>query len=226
MDAAAVTGDEEDMAGNPDKTGLWQAAQALNRSAAAVSPAAAALPPLLFLTDPDRTPRPWEIAARMPAGAGVVYRGFGRPEAPDEARTLRTVTRARGITLLIGQDDRLAEAVDADGVHLPERNLDRAAALRARHPAWMLTGALHGFAARPALAALDAVIVSPVFRAGGSSAERHPLGIEALARGVAGLPLPVYGLGGITADTAPGLSDTGLCGLAAIDGVVEAFGAG
>ena len=214
------------MAGDPDKTGLWQAAQALNRTAAAVSPAAAALPPLLFFTDPDRTPRPWEIAARMPAGAGVVYRGFGRPEAGHEARLLRRVTARRGLRLLIGQDDGLAEAVGADGVHLPERDLGRAAALRRRHPGWTLTGALHGEATALASGALDAVVLSPVFRAGGSSADRPPLGIAEITRRVAGLPLPVYGLGGITAESAPGLSDTGLCGLAAIDGVVEAFSAG
>ncbi|HEY0926902.1 MAG TPA: thiamine phosphate synthase, partial [Brevundimonas sp.] len=48
---------------------LWDAALALNRAATAVSPGAASLPPLLFFTDPERTPRPWETAARQPAGA-------------------------------------------------------------------------------------------------------------------------------------------------------------
>jgi thiamine-phosphate pyrophosphorylase len=73
------------------------------------------------------------------------------------------------------------------------------------------------------LSALDAVILSPVFRAGGASADRNPLGIEYVSRRVADLPLPVYGLGGITAGTAAALTDTGLCGLAAIDGVLTAF---
>lgn len=226
MDGGAETGDEEDMTGDPDENQLWQTAQALNRAAAAVSPGVASLPPLLFFTDPVRTPRPWEVAARLPRGAGVVYRGFGRPEMADEARLLRRVTAERGLRLLIGQDAELAEATEADGVHLPERDLGRAAALRSRHPEWILTGALHGEAAAPAPGSLDAVVLSPVFRAGGSSADRDPLGIEAVTRRVARLPLPVYGLGGITAETAPALADTGLCGLAAIDGVVKAFSTG
>ncbi len=227
MDAGAETGDEKDMAGDPDETGLWQAAQALNRAAAAVSPPVAALPPLLFFTDPDRTPRPWDIAARMPAGSGVVYRGFGRPDADDAARALRTVTRARGITLLIGGDDRLAEAVEADGVHLPERDRHRATGLRTRYAAWLLTSSLHGPGAPPGkdFEGLDALVLSPVFRAGGVSAGRDPLGPEAVARRVADLPLPVYGLGGITSRTAPALRGTGLCGIAAVDGVVKAYGA-
>ena len=37
---------------------LWGTALDLNRVAAAVSPAAGRLPPLLFFTDPERTPRP------------------------------------------------------------------------------------------------------------------------------------------------------------------------
>lgn len=225
MDVGAETGDEEDMTGDPDENQLWQTAQALNRAAAAVSPGVASLPPLLFFTDPVRTPRPWEVAAHLPRGAGVVYRGFGRPEMADEARELRQVTSSRGVRLLIGQDAELAEAVEADGVHLPERGLERAPDLRARHPEWILTGALHGDASEEP-SALDAVILSPVFRAGGSSAHRAPLGMAEVARRVALLPLPAYGLGGITTETATALADTGLCGLAAIEGVVRAFGPG
>lgn len=211
---------------DPDDNQLWQTAQALNRSAAAVSPAVASLPPLLFFTDPIRTPTPWEVAARLPRGAAVVYRGFGRPEMVEEARTLRQVTADRGLRLLIGHDADLAAAIGADGVHLPERVLDRAEGLRSRHPEWIITGALHEDVARPGREALDAVILSPVFRAGGSSAGRDPLGVANVTQRVSRLSVPAYGLGGITAETASALADTGLCGLAAIDGVVKAFSAG
>lgn len=202
---------------------LWAAAQALNRAAAAVSPAAAGLPPLLFLTDPERTPRPWETVARLPAGSAVVFRGFGRPQAPDEARRLRQATRARGVRLLIGLDADLAEAVGADGVHLPERARDRAADLRVAHPSWLLTGAAHG----PGTAGtgLDALVVSPVFAPGGLSGGRRPaLGIEGFAALIAGLDRPAYALGGVTAANAGDLARTGACGLAAIDGITTAFG--
>ena len=74
MDGAEKAEEEEVMilpAGySDDARALWNAATALNRAAAAVSPGAAWLPPLLFFTDPERTPRPWETAARLPAGSG------------------------------------------------------------------------------------------------------------------------------------------------------------
>ena len=104
-----------------DARGLWSAAQALNRAATAVSPRADVLPPLLFFTDPERTPRPWRTAACLPAGAAVVYRAFGAPDARGTGRRLRRVTRAAGVRLLVGLDFDLARAIQADGVHLPER---------------------------------------------------------------------------------------------------------
>ena len=85
MDAGRAAGDEAVMILAKDYSdearALWGTALDLNRVAAAVSPAAGRLPPLLFFTDPERTPRPWETAARLPAGAAVVFRAFGRADA-------------------------------------------------------------------------------------------------------------------------------------------------
>src|SRR5690606_33816832 len=87
---------------------LWEVASVLARDAADVSRAAGRrrpdLPPLLFFTDPGRTARPWETAARLPAGSGVVFRAFGAADALDTGRRLREATRGRGGLLLIGLD--------------------------------------------------------------------------------------------------------------------------
>lgn len=226
MDAAAGEGDESVM--NPsersgDAQRLWETAQALDRAAAAVSPPRRALPPLLFFTDPDRTPRPWETAARLPAGSAVVYRAFGRADAAQTGLRLRQATRAAGVRLLVGLDRALAEAVEADGLHLPERALADAFAVRERRPDWLITGAMHDPAgAETAPNELDAVILSPVFPAGGASGARAALGVEAL-RTAAACGRPVYALGGVDATTAPALIGSGACGLAGIDGVSAAF---
>ncbi|HEY2177706.1 MAG TPA: thiamine phosphate synthase, partial [Caulobacteraceae bacterium] len=53
------------------------------------------LPPLLFFTDPSRTPDPAGIAERLPRGAGVVYRAFGAPDALAVGRRLAAVCRRR-----------------------------------------------------------------------------------------------------------------------------------
>jgi len=177
------------------------------------------LPGLLFFTDPVRTPDPEAIARTLPRGAAVVFRAFGAPDAAERGARLRAIARERGLILLVGADDRLAAQVRADGVHLPERLAHRARRLKAAHPAWIVTAAAHSErAARRALAlGADAAVVSTVFASRSASAGR-PMGavrLAGLARRVDG---PLYGLGGIDNKKARLLKDTGLVGLAAVDG--------
>lgn len=207
---------------------LWNTASQLAREAARHARAAQrpppALPPLLFFTDPERTPRPWETAARLPVGSGVVFRHFGAADALETALHLREATRRRDGLLLIGLDAALAETVEADGVHLPQRALGLATTLAARRPDWRLTGAVHDAEAMQAAAGLDAVVVSPVFPAGGRSSARPALEIEGLKRLVRTAPCPVYGLGGIDASNAARLIESNLCGLAGVAAIQSAFG--
>ena len=206
---------------------LWDVACVLARDAAIVSRAGGRngpdLPPLLFFTDPDRTPRPWTTAARLPAGSGVIFRSFGRRGARDTALRLREATRDRHVRLLIALDAVLAEAVGADGVHLPERAMDLAPALRAARPDWLIIGAAHSAAALTA-PGLDARVVSPVFPAGGPSAARQTIGVPGLRALIDGTSCPIYALGGIDAGQAPRLIGSGACGLAGVSAIQAAFG--
>lgn len=201
-----------DWSSNP----LFETAFALGRAHARANPGQRALPPLLFLTDPDRTPEPWEPAGRLPKGAGVVFRWFGRPDSLEVGGRLARICRARGLVFLVGADPDLAEALDADGLHLPEHVVGQADALR-RRPGWLVTGAAHsrGALAAAASAGLHAALLSPIFPSASPSAGT-PLGaarFKALARDAA---LPVYALGGINTTTAPALADSGACGLAVV----------
>jgi thiamine-phosphate pyrophosphorylase len=206
---------------------LWETASVLARDAARVSRSVGRrerdLPPLLFFTDPDRTPRPWETAARLPPGSGVVFRHFGRPGAEETGFRLREATSERDGLLLIGLDAELAERVGADGVHLPERALDRAVRLAKARPDWRITGAAHSATALGA-PGLDALVVSPVFPAGGASAETAALGVGVLRSWAEAAPCPVYALGGIHTDNVRGLIGSGVCGLAGVSGIQAAFG--
>jgi thiamine-phosphate pyrophosphorylase len=206
---------------------LWETASVLARDAARVSRSARQpgpnLPPLLFFTDPDRTPRPWETAARLPPGSGVVFRHFGRSDARETAMRLREATAGRDGLLLIGLDAELAARVGADGVHLPERALDRAVSLAKARPDWRLTGAAHSAAAL-GTPGLDALVVSPVFPAGGASAESATLGLAMLRAWAKATPTPVYALGGIDTGNVRALIGSGVCGLAGVSGIQAAFG--
>lgn len=207
---------------------LWEVASVLARDAANVSRAAGRprpnLPPLLFFTDPARTPRPWETAARLPAGSGVVFRSFGAADARETGLRLREATRRRDGLLLIGLDPELAETVEADGVHLPERVLNRAAELAAARPGWRITGAVHSAEALAGADGLDAAVLSPVFRAGGASAGRPALGVEGFADLARTATVPVYALGGLDAGNARAMIGSGACGLAGVSAIRAAFG--
>jgi len=200
---------------------LWETACALNRGAGLLKP----LPPLFFVTDPRRTPDPAATAVRLPRGAGVIFRGFGAADAPEVGKALRAACDRAGLLLLVGQDAALALACGADGVHLPERALAEAPALRRLRPDWRLTGAAHGAQAlaRAAGYGLDAALLSPVFESASPSAGAA-LGAAGFAALVAGAAVPVYALGGVTAERAPQLLGSGAAGLAAVDGIVELFG--
>lgn len=161
------------------------------------------VPRLLVLTDPARMPDPVEVAARLPAGSGLVYRHFGAADRVDVARRLRDVTRAQGCCLLMGGDAQLALDVGADGVHWPERMVYLGQRWRAMRPDWVMTGAAHG---RRALVAasrfgLDGALVSPVFPSHSASAGRA-LGVSRFGQLCAAARVPVYALGGVGAANA------------------------
>ena len=176
-----------------------------------------ALPALLFFTDPVRTPDPEAIAATLPRGCAIVYRHFGAADAEAVTRRLKAIARARGLTLIIGQDAALARKVRADGVHLPERLAHRAVALKRAHPGWIITSAAHTLSAARRSRA-DAVVLSVAFPSNSASAGRA-LGPIRLAVRVRAAGRPAYGLGGINGRTARRLISTGVIGLAAVEGL-------
>jgi thiamine-phosphate pyrophosphorylase len=188
--------------------------QALGAGTGAVS-----LPCLWFFTDPKRTPDPLKVIARLPQGTGVVHRAFGRDEALSHA--IIDACKARGIIVLIGKDERLARSGGAHGVHLPASDMARAAAIREAWPRAILTESHHEQEPPPAVQALDALFLSPLFETR-SGAGRRPLGTDVARAISASVTCPVYGLGGITVARARALKGTGLAGFAAIDAVVSA----
>jgi thiamine-phosphate pyrophosphorylase len=193
---------------------LHDVARRLKSSAKAQS---RALPALLFFTDPQRTPAPWETATALAEGSGVVFRAFGAAEAVATGLRLAEVCRARGLVLLAGADARLARAIGAHGVHLPERLVAEGPGLRALHPDWILTAAAHDAAAlrRAGEAGVDAAVLSPVFESASPSAGA-PLGVERFTALVRASPVPVYALGGVNEKTAPELLGSGAAGIAAV----------
>ena len=180
-----------------------------------------ACPPLLLVTDPARLADPLPAAASLPVGTGILLRHYGRAERPALARALATLARRRRLALLVAADWRLAAAVGAAGIHLPEDLLrsGRLAPLLgwARRRGRLVTCACHGRAAL-ALAGrlgLDAALLSPVF-----ATASHPgapaLGVLRFRQWVRTSRCAVLALGGIRAATLGQLRHSGAAGVAAI----------
>jgi thiamine-phosphate pyrophosphorylase len=193
----------------------------LSRTAAGFPPRTVrgiVLPNLLFFTDPARVADPGTVAERLPRGAGIVFRAFGAPDAVEQGQRLRAIADARGLILLVGADASLAKAIKADGLHMPQRLVPDITRLRIEHPTYLITAAAHDAEALQAAEQVgaDAAVVSPVFASNSPSAGA-PLGMEGLETLVRATSLPVYALGGVRADTAARLADTGIVGLAAVE---------
>lgn len=198
---------------------LWRAALRLERrSAGARWP-----PPLLFFTDPDRTPKPEVAIARLPRGAGVVFRAFGAANAEGKGRRLARLARRRHLFFSVGADAALASRLRADGLHLPQRMAGRAGEIGRLRCRFLVTSAAHDLpsALVAARAGAAAVILSPIFPSASPSAGR-PLGRIQLAAIARRIDAPVFALGGVSAMSARRLTGTGARGIAAIDGLYRA----
>jgi len=197
---------------------------ALARSLKAHAGVRSRLPAFIYIADRGRTGDPGAVVERLPAGGAVLLRDYAARDRQAVARRLARTCRRRRLAFIVAGDERLARAVGADGLHLPEhRTLHRPAAVR--RPGTIMTAAAHDLTAlrRAAAAGADAALVSPVFPTASHPDARTlgPVRLAALARRSA---LPVYALGGIDARTAARLRGTGVAGIAAIGGFAEKTG--
>lgn len=170
------------------------------------------LPPLVLFTDDERLPDPLAAARVLPRGSVVIVRAREPARQRVLGQALREVARARGLFLLIAGDAALALKLGADGVHLAERRIGEAAALRARH-GLVVTAAAHSLAALRRARWVDALILSAVLPTP-SHPGRAALGVVRANLIARQMPKPVYALGGITAQNAARIA--GFCGIAAI----------
>lgn len=172
------------------------------------------LPSLILMTDDARDVDWVEAVSALPRGAAVIVRHRDARTRERLARRLRGVASARGVKLMIADDEGLAVRVRADGMHVPQRHGAKAAAIKARHPHWLVTASAHDATAMRVQA--DAVIVGPVFVTA-SHPEARGLGVArfaALANGAR----RVYALGGVDAASVQRLAATRICGVALIGG--------
>jgi len=205
-----------------DMTASSQPHSSLARQAAWLnSSGGAPLGTLVLFTDDTRLPDPRPHLHKLPRGSAVILRSKG---SIDEgfARAVLTAAHAHGLKLLIACDAALAHSIQADGVHLPGVQLYHLPALKLRYPKLLFSAACHngrelGLAQT---GKADAAFLSPLFQTrshvGGAS-----LPLMHARRLMRDAQLPLYGLGGINANTAQRLRAMPLCGVGVIDGLLD-----
>ena len=163
------------------------------------------LPRLWLMTDERQRDGLFEALARLPSGAGVVFRHYSLAEAERRALFDRVRAAHGGLLLLAGPAGQ-AKAWGADGSH--GRGRDKG----------LRSAPAHNFseirAAERAGAAF--LFLSPVF-ATRSHPEARPLGLARFAWLARRTPLPVIALGGMNEARGRRLASFGAYGWAGID---------
>ena len=171
------------------------------------------LPRLWLLTDSQRLADPLPAIAKLPRGAGVIFRHYDAKRREKVGAAVARACRARGLVLLVAEDEGLALRLRADGIHLPERALHRLPQLKRR--GWLVTAATHGIAGLKQARGADAVLLSPVFPTPSHPGARG-LGRIQFARLVAEARIPVLALGGVNEESLRRLRGSGAFGVAGI----------
>lgn len=158
-----------------------------------------------------------------PGAVGVVLRDRELPYGVREALASRLNVQSYGQKLIVSDRVDLALALNADGVHLPANGLP-ASQVRSRNSGW-LSRAWHDLwsLADSEVRALDALIISPVFRA---LKGRSALGLSALESAATEIKaqfphLALFALGGVTDENAGDCLKAGMDGVAVMTPIVE-----
>jgi thiamine-phosphate pyrophosphorylase len=154
--------------------------------------------------------------ADLPAGTWVIFRHYQYDDRLSLARKVAEVCRLRRLPLLIAGDSRLAQAVNADGIHLPGFMLRRPNLIQ-RRPGWIVSAAIHTITDldRAKTLGVDLGLVSPVFRTRSHPGART-MGIFGLRRFCRNAKFPVIALGGISERNMKAVASSGAAGIAAI----------
>lgn len=188
------------------------------------------IPRLLAISSPEATSgAPWRRWCQDLAAAGVDGLQV-RNKLVSDRELLAMVTEARAampLTVLVNGRPDIALAAGAHGVHLPAAGLP-IAAVRRQVSASLLIGRSTHTAEEVRLArdqGADFALFGPVFDTPSKAGILAARGLAALSEAVA-TGLPVLALGGIDAENAQRVVETGAWGLAAIRWFADPAAAG
>lgn len=178
------------------------------------------LPRIWIITDPNHPDGPVTPVRRALEGCppGVLGVQLRAKRASDRqvvqwGHELRAITRDTGSALTVNRRADLAEIIGADGVHLPERGVPPAE-IRQHWPSLPFVGV-----SRHDRRGLEAAVrerasyalLSPILHVPGKA---RPMGVHGFRAAIAGVDMPIYGLGGVRPEDLTPLLRAGAYGVA------------
>jgi thiamine-phosphate pyrophosphorylase len=137
---------------------------------------------------------------------------------------LRDLTNEFNARLIINDRADLAQAVDADGVHIGVASLPVAAVRQVLGQHKLIGYSAHGIdeAKRAQADGADFVTFGPVFHTPSKAAYGEPCGVKRLTEAVSTLAIPVIALGGISLSTVTETLSANVRGIAGISSLLAA----
>ncbi|MCS6284568.1 MAG: thiamine phosphate synthase [Nitrospira sp.] len=182
------------------------------------------------MLDPSVSPdKPLREALTQSARAGVrivQYRNktASMKEAYSEALPLRKLAAELGVLFIVNDRCDLAQAIDADGVHLGQGDLPLDLARKVMGPDKLIGISTHNSdQVREASAGKpDYLGFGPIFKPGSKQDHDPVVGIEGLRVIRTLTTLPVFAIGGITVENVGDVMKAGANGVAVISAILKA----
>lgn len=161
-----------------------------------------------------------QIEAAVTGGATIVQlreKQLADDAFLGEAETFVALCRRRGVVSIINDRADIAAAVDADGVHVGQEDLEAGSARRLLGPGKRIGVSAHSVeeALRAQAAGADYLGIGAAFVTG-TKTDAKPISREIIRAITAAVDIPVVAIGGITRENIRELAGCGLSGVAVV----------
>ncbi len=148
----------------------------------------------------------------------------GDREFLDTGRRVRDIARAASIPFIVNDRVDLALALDADGVHLGQEDIEagRARALIGPDRILGISTSSVDEARRAIAAGANYLGVGDVFGTATKNKEEGPIGVEGLREIARAVAIPIVAIGGVTLENAPLAIRAGASGVSVISAILFA----
>lgn len=186
--------------------------------------------PLYLITDRHQTagrPLLAVLAEALGAGAPAIQlreKDLATPHLLDLAQDVFRLTQGARAKLLINDRIDLVLALHADGVHLRSSSLGVAVARRILGPTPLIGISVHAAdeVLRAEAEGADFAVLGPIYSTPSKSGYGPPIGIEPIEQAANHSRIPVFAIGGITAQRVGEVRRAGAFGVAVISSILAA----